>query len=92
MLFILRTFCEKQSGSNVDGEGLAPVSVLVHYLLRQLPAVVVSTNALTLSKIVKRSVDVSKPQVSAAFHEVMFVEVQDSEAGLIIVNSMLLEL
>lgn len=62
LLFILRTFCEKQSGSNVDGEGLAPVSVLVHYLLRQLPAVVVSTNALTLSKIVKRSVDVSKPQ------------------------------
>eukprot|EP00250_Pteridium_aquilinum_P035393 c9320_g1_i1 orf=620-3430(-) len=62
LLFILRTFCEQRSGSNTDAEGLIPVSVLVHYLLRHLPALVVSNKALELSKIVKRSVDVSKPQ------------------------------
>ncbi|KAI5060297.1 hypothetical protein GOP47_0024717 [Adiantum capillus-veneris] len=60
LLFIMRTFCEQQSGSNV--KEFVPVSVLMHYLLRQLPAAVVSTKALDLSRILKKSVDISKPQ------------------------------
>ncbi|MCO5552796.1 hypothetical protein L7F22_006313 [Adiantum nelumboides] len=60
LLFIVRTFCEQPASSNV--KEFVPVSVLLHYLLRELPAVVVSTKALELSRILKNSFDISKPQ------------------------------
>lgn len=60
--FILKKFCEQQTGSTESVEGLNPVSVVVHYLLKQLPSALVGTQALELSKIVRSSDDVSKPQ------------------------------
>ncbi|MCO5557198.1 hypothetical protein L7F22_010758 [Adiantum nelumboides] len=60
LLFIVRTFCEQPASSNV--KEFVPVSVLMHYLLRELPAAVVSTKALDLSRILKNSFDISKPQ------------------------------
>ena len=63
-MFILRTFCDQQSGLCVNAEGTGPVSVVVYYLLKELPASLVASQAIDLSKIVKSSNDASKPQVS----------------------------
>lgn len=43
-------------------QSIHPVSVLVHFLLKQLPSTVVSTHALGLLKLVESSVDLSMAQ------------------------------
>mgnify|MGYP000105410566 CR=1 FL=1 len=64
LLFILKTFCDKQSALHVNADGTRPVSVVVHYLLKELPASLLASQVIDLSKIVKKSDDASKPQVS----------------------------
>lgn len=64
LLFILKTFCDKQSGLYVNLDGASPVSVVVHYLIKELPPPLVASQVMDLSKIIKSSNDTSKPQVS----------------------------
>ncbi|KAH6556645.1 hypothetical protein KP509_1Z165700 [Ceratopteris richardii] len=56
---MMRTFCD-QSSSNAERS--APISVLLHHLLKWLPAAIISISALELSRILKQSTDISKSQ------------------------------
>ncbi|KAL2620467.1 hypothetical protein R1flu_000672 [Riccia fluitans] len=64
MAYFLEVFGEVQEDDNtaIGARGSAPISVVVHYLLKNLPATYVGNNALSLSKIVKSSADLSMPQ------------------------------
>ncbi|KAG6551128.1 hypothetical protein Mapa_007363 [Marchantia paleacea] len=66
MAYFLEVFGEVQEDDlivDASSPGLsAPVSVVVHHLLKNLPATYVGNHALDISKIVKSSVDLSMPQ------------------------------
>ncbi|CAK9870815.1 unnamed protein product [Sphagnum jensenii] len=68
MAYVWHAFGERQPATLRPGalkgveEGLDPVSVVVHYLLKQLPAAYVGNNALDLSRMIKSSYDISLPQ------------------------------
>ncbi|XP_024530935.1 UPF0505 protein [Selaginella moellendorffii] len=49
-----------------EKDGMKPLSILVHYLLKQLPATFVANHAIEISRLVKSSTDISMPQ-SASF-------------------------
>ncbi|KAL3681400.1 hypothetical protein R1sor_024356 [Riccia sorocarpa] len=57
MAFVLEEFGQVQE----DGSS-PPISVVVHYLLKNLPPTYVGNNSVSLSKMVKASVDSSMPQ------------------------------
>ncbi|BBN15294.1 VPS35 endosomal protein-sorting factor-like [Marchantia polymorpha subsp. ruderalis] len=66
MAYFLEVFGEVQEDDiSVDAPSpgfIAPVSVVVHHLLKNLPATYVGNHALDISKIVKSSIDLSMPQ------------------------------
>jgi hypothetical protein len=68
MAYVWHAFGERQPVTLRPGalkgveEGLDPVSVVVHYLLKQLPAAYVGNNALDLSRMIQSSYDISLPQ------------------------------
>jgi hypothetical protein len=78
MAYVWHAFGERQPVTLRPGalkgveEGLDPVSVVVHYLLKQLPAAYVGNNALDLSRTIKSSYDISLPQVRPHHTEVLF--------------------
>ncbi len=78
MAYVWHAFGERQPVTLRPGalkgveEGLDPVSVVVHYLLKQLPAAYVGNNALDLSRMIKSSYDISLPQVRPHHTEVLF--------------------
>lgn len=70
MAFVVHAFGEPQpltprrrggSGGQDDQE---PVSVIVHYMLKQLPPAYVAGEALNMLRLIKSSKDVSLSQVS----------------------------
>lgn len=62
MILIVNVFGEGQSGASILGE-FSPVSVVIHHLLKELPSTFVGNNALALSRIIRRSADLSMAQV-----------------------------
>lgn len=67
--YVLETFGEgslldlRRVASTGAREALAPVSVVVHYMMKQLPAAYVGNEALNISKMIRSSDDISLSQV-----------------------------
>lgn len=81
MAYFLEVFGEVQEDDiSVDAPSpgfIAPVSVVVHHLLKNLPATYVGNHALDISKIVKSSIDLSMPQVRPILHKHVFQQLFD---------------
>lgn len=61
MLFLMRKLGQHNSSSD-NREASRPFSVVIHYLLKHLPAALVATQALELTRYIKSSEDISKSQ------------------------------
>lgn len=70
MAFIVHAFGEpepltpRRRSGNGGQDNQEPVSVLVHYMLKQLPSAYIASEALNILKLVKSSKDISLSQVS----------------------------